>query len=74
MKILEQMICNQKEKLLKLAREIIPHLTAEDILQPFDFPQLENNAFFRYEEGILEGLLSAKAAILACEKESPNHR
>lgn len=62
---IEEMIQHQKEKLLCFARKIVPHITPDDILQPCDFPELENHTFFRYEEGVLEGLLSAKAALLA---------
>ena len=50
----------QEKKLLKIAREIVPHLTADDILQPNDFPELENHPYFRYEEGYLAGLKSAE--------------
>lgn len=57
--MLEEMIEQQKGKLLKLGREIIPHITSDDILQPNDFPELENHPVFRYEEGILAGLQAA---------------
>ncbi len=60
----------QKIRLLACANEINPRLTAEDILQPNDFPELENQPFFRYEEGVLEGLQSALAAIQAQIRES----
>lgn len=62
-KIIEEMIDHQKSKLLKLANEILPGITEEDLLQPFDYPTLENNPHFRYEEGLLHGLLSARAAL-----------
>ena len=52
----------QKKKVLQMARRIIPHLTEEDIMQPNDFPELEENPHFRYEEGVWHGLLSAKTA------------
>ena len=60
--MLEEMIEQQRAKLLKLGREIIPHLTSDDVLQPNDFPELENHPVFRYEEGILAGLLAAQIA------------
>jgi hypothetical protein len=62
----------QKRRLLKIGREIIPYLSEEDILQPFDYPELENNGFFRYEEGVLHGLQTAKAAVLASEQKQKN--
>ena len=63
--MLDEMIAQQERKLLKLGREIIPHLTSDDVLQPNDFEQLENHPLFRFEEGILKGLQAAKMALLA---------
>lgn len=57
---LEEMIEHQKKVLYKRALELEPHITEEDILQPFDFPSLEKDPLFRYEEGILCGLLRAQ--------------
>ena len=37
-KLLEEMIILQEDKVLKIARELIPHLTPEDIRNPQDFP------------------------------------
>ncbi len=63
--LLTEMIELQKSKLLTTATRIIPHLTMDDLLQPNDFPMLENHAEFRYEEGILAGLLSLQSAMQA---------
>lgn len=63
--LLNELITQQEERLFKLAKKIVPHITRDDLLQPNDFPKLENHPFFRYEEGILEGLRTARAAILA---------
>ena len=63
--LFEEMIRHQQKKLLALAQEINPNVTEEDILQPFDYPELEQNPHFRYEEGMLHGIMSAKAAVLA---------
>lgn len=63
--LFKEMIDHQKSKLLKLAKEIIPTITEEDLLQPFDFIELETSPHFRYEEGILHGILSARAALLS---------
>lgn len=62
--LLEEMIEHQKKKLYKIAQEIMPNATEEDLLQPFDYPQLENNPHFRYEEGMLHGIMSVRAALL----------
>ena len=63
-KLFDELIAQQRHRLYTLAQTQVPHITPEDVLQPFDFPQLENFPPFRHEEGILEGLLSAQAAIL----------
>ncbi|NGX38400.1 MAG: hypothetical protein K1000chlam2_01573 [Chlamydiae bacterium] len=63
--LFDEMIALQEEKVFKLAEKIVPRITREDVLQPNDFPALENHPFFRYEEGVLEGLRSAKMAYVA---------
>ncbi len=65
MEILEEIIEGQKERMLNYARKIYPYMTPDDLLQPNDFLLLESNPYFRYEEGVLAGLLQAKAALLA---------
>jgi hypothetical protein len=64
----DEMVEMQRKKILQYGRQIIPYLTADDVLQPNDFPQLESHPEFRYEEGVLEGLLSARMAYLAQKK------
>ena len=64
-KLLDEMIEQQKGKLLAMARKIVLNATADDLLQPNDFPELEFHPHFRYEEGILAGYQAAKAALLA---------
>lgn len=71
-KLLEELILEQKAKVLACARRIIPYLTADDILQPNDFPELEEHPHFRYEEGVLEGLLTAQMALFARFKDLRN--
>lgn len=67
--LISGMIEQQKAGLLSLGSEVIPTLTPEDLLQPNDYEELENDPRFRYEEGILAGLQSAYAALLAAYKE-----
>jgi hypothetical protein len=67
-KIFKELIELQKLKITKCAASIIPNLTEDDLLQPNDFSRLENNPYFRYNEGVLEGLMSAWAAYLAHSK------
>ena len=63
--LLNELIEQQNQKVLRCAAEILPHLTEDDLLQPNDFPELENHPHFRYEEGVLSGLLTARTAFFA---------
>jgi len=69
LRLFDELIEGQRKKLLNFARESFPHFTSDDLLQPNDFPKLEHDPLFRYEEGILEGLLTARMAYLAMKKE-----
>jgi hypothetical protein len=60
--LLEELADGQKSHLLQMGRRIVPTLTPEDMLQPNDYPELENHPEFRYEEGILAGILTVQAA------------
>jgi hypothetical protein len=66
--LFDEMIEQQKKALLILAEEIQPGLTDDDLLQPNDFPRLESHPGFRYEEGILAGLLAARMAAVAKQR------
>jgi hypothetical protein len=63
--ILKELIQGQEKALLACGREFIPTLTTEDMLQPNDYDELEYNPIFRYEEGVLAGLLMAQTALRA---------
>ncbi len=63
------LIQQQKRRLFLLAREIRPSITEEDLLQPNDFPELEQCPHFRYEEGVLSGMMSVYSAFLAYKKD-----
>lgn len=64
-RLFDQMIEQQRSKVLKLAREAIPHLGPEDVLNPNDFPELKAHPTFEYEDGILAGLVAAQIALRA---------
>lgn len=66
--ILDELIEGQLKKVYDCAQQILPNITKDDILQPNDFPELENHPYFRYEEGVLEGLMTTKMALLAEEQ------
>ena len=61
--LLEGMIKHQTTKVLKIARELIPNITPEDIRNPQDFPVLYKDIVFNYEDGILSGYLAIQTAI-----------
>lgn len=67
--LINQIIAMQENKLLNLGRFFVPQLTSEDILQPFDYPELEENVHFRFEEGVLQGMHTVRSALLALKKE-----
>jgi len=60
----------QAQKVLMCAQDIIPKITTDDVLQPVDFPQLESHPYFRYEEGVLEGIRTVRAALFAYYQDS----
>ena len=57
------MIEAQRAKLLDLARRLRPGLTADDITQPHDYPELAENWHWNYEDGFLAGLLAAELTL-----------
>jgi hypothetical protein len=76
--LLNQLIEQQRAKVMRLARSLNSSLTFEDLLNPQTFPELAANPAFNYEDGILAGLLSAQMALraegrqLAPSRESRN--
>lgn len=72
-KLFEELIDMQQKRLLACGRQVVPHLTSDDILQPNDFLELEHNPIFRFEEGVLIGIKTAQTALLAMQKEDMKH-
>ncbi len=67
--LLTELVEGQHAELIKCGRRIVPHLTTDDLMQPNDFPELENHAVFRYEEGVLSGMQSVQTALRAWYKQ-----
>lgn len=67
--LLAELTSQQQDRLCKLAQKYVPNITSEDLLQPNDYPELENHPLFRYEEGFLHGLQSVQSALNATLKE-----
>ena len=62
-KLIQELIVHQQYKVLKVARDIVPNLTSEDIRNPQDFPELLADTLFNYEDGILTGFLTIQTAL-----------
>jgi hypothetical protein len=58
----------QRGKVLELARRLRPGLTAEDIANPHDFPEL-GDSDWQYEDGLLAGVQTVLAAVRARRRE-----
>jgi ADP-ribose pyrophosphatase YjhB (NUDIX family) len=58
----------QRRKVLELARRLRPGLTPEDVLNPHDFPELDDRDW-QYEDGVLTGIESVLAAFRARRSE-----
>jgi len=67
--LFEELIERQRAKILALARRIDPRLTADDLFQPHDHARLASHPGYQFEDGLLAGLLSARAAFLAKIRE-----
>lgn len=64
-RMFDQMIAQQRQKVLRLAREAVPNIGPEDVLNPHDFPQLKAHPTFEFEDGLLSGLVAAHIAVRA---------
>ena len=57
----------QAGKVIDLARRLRPGLTAEDIRNPHDFPELDDPDW-HYEDGVLTGIQSVRTALRARQR------
>jgi hypothetical protein len=64
-RMFDQMIAQQRQKVLRLAREVVPNIGPEDVLNPHDFPELKAHPTFEFEDGLLSGLVAAHIAARA---------
>ncbi len=53
----------QKNKLLAMGAKVATPFTEEDLMQPFDYPELMRDPEFLYEEGIFHGQLELLAIL-----------
>lgn len=72
--LFDKMIAQQRKKVLRLAQEVVPRISPEDVMNPHDFPELKAHPTFEFEDGILSGLVAAQIAIRAeIRMRSPDH-
>lgn len=67
--LLQELEEGQRKALFATGRRIVPNLTHEDLLQPNDYPELENHPHFRYEEGVLAGIQTVQMALQALKND-----
>ncbi len=70
--LIQEMVDQQRSKVLKVARELVADATPEDIRNPQDFQELSTDALFNYEDGILTGYLSMQTALRSQERNESN--
>ena len=68
-RLLAEMIDLQERKVLGIARQVLPHLTRDDLWNSYNHPELDGDTYFQYEDGHLAGLMAARIAIAARFKE-----
>jgi hypothetical protein len=64
-KLFEELIAQQRKKVLALAHRLNPQLTEDDVQQPHDFPELAGSPEWNYEDGVLAGYCAAQMAVRA---------
>jgi hypothetical protein len=64
-RLLDEMIVQQRARVLTHARRLNDTLTDDDVQQPHDFPELAGSPEWNYEDGILAGYQAVQAAVRA---------
>ena len=67
--LFDELVESQRAKILALARRIDPALVADDLLQPHDHAHLASHPAYQFEDGLLAGILSARAAFAARRRD-----
>ncbi|MGF1571475.1 MAG: hypothetical protein ACFCU1_00205 [Sumerlaeia bacterium] len=63
--LFEGMSQQQRDKLIKIAHQIRPDLSEDDLRDPHSFPEVTNKPHYAFEDGILAGIISAQMAVLS---------
>ena len=61
--VFERLLDQQRDKVVEVALDILPHLTPEEVQNPQDYPEVAGDTMFNYEDGFLAGLISARQAL-----------
>ena len=62
---LEAQIQLQRKKVFAMAARLVPGITADDVLNPHDYPALAHDQDFQFEDGVLAGLIQAQLSLRA---------
>jgi hypothetical protein len=63
--LIEELIAAQRARVLEQARRIRPGMTEDDLRSAPDLAEVQADPGYRYEEGQLAGLVSARIALQA---------
>ena len=64
-KLWDELTKQQEAKVLRLANEMRPNTTWDDLLQPQDLPEVAGDPTFNFEDGLLAGIRAARMAFRA---------
>jgi 8-oxo-dGTP pyrophosphatase MutT (NUDIX family) len=68
-RLLDELAEGQLERVARLARRVNRQLTAEDLMNPQDFPELAQDPDFNYHDGMLAGIEAARMAFRRFERD-----
>ena len=63
--LLGELCAHQQKRVLDHARRLNGRVTADDIMNPIDVPELSASPEWNYEDGVLAGYRAAQAALRA---------
>jgi ADP-ribose pyrophosphatase len=66
---LDDLAQRQEDHVAALAKRINARLTSDDLRSPHDLPELANDVDFNYQDGVLAGIESARAALRRLDRE-----
>lgn len=60
---IEQLAAEQTDRVAALAKRVNARLTPDDLMSPHDFPELASDPDFNYQDGVLAGIETVRAAL-----------